>query len=159
MAVNEAVDDREIVVSRVIAASRATLFAAWTEVRHLARWFGPHGFTTTTRSFEFRPGGVWDFDMHGPDGTTYANHIEWGEIMPPERIVYVQGARADDPDAFAGTVTFRDVAGGTEIVLRTRFNTKEQRDMVVERYGAVEGAVQTLGRLSAYVTEATAAER
>ena len=60
--------DREIVISRVIDAPRELVFEAFTEVRHLSQWWGPDGFTTTTRSFEFREGGVWDFVMHGPDG-------------------------------------------------------------------------------------------
>ena len=63
--------DREIVISRVIDAPRELVFEAFTEVRHLSRWWGPEGFTTTTRSFEFRVGGAWDFVMHGPDRTDY----------------------------------------------------------------------------------------
>jgi uncharacterized protein YndB with AHSA1/START domain len=50
--------DREIVISRVISAPREVVFEALTEVRHLSRWWGPDGFTTTTRGFEFRVGGV-----------------------------------------------------------------------------------------------------
>ena len=49
--------DREIVISRVIDAPRELVFEAFTEVRHLSRWWGPEGFTTTTRAFEFRVGG------------------------------------------------------------------------------------------------------
>ena len=48
--------DREIVISRVIDAPPELVFEAFTEVRHLSRWWGPEGFTTTTRSFEFRVG-------------------------------------------------------------------------------------------------------
>src|SRR6185436_11975937 len=48
--------DREIVISRVISAPREVVFEAFTEVRHLSRWWGPDGFTTTTRAFEFRVG-------------------------------------------------------------------------------------------------------
>ena len=63
--------DREIVISRVISASRELVFEAFTDVRHLSRWWGPEGFTPTTRAFEFRVGAAWDFVMHGPDGTDY----------------------------------------------------------------------------------------
>lgn len=150
---SESEADREIVIARTIAGPRHLVFLAWTEARHLARWFGPLGFTTTTRAFDFRPGGTWDFDMHGPDGTTYPNWVEWREIAPPERIRYRQGARADDPDAFETTVTFAERAGGTEITLRTLFGTRAQRDDVAERYHAVEGGRQTLARLDAYVGE------
>src|SRR2546430_344446 len=66
-----ATTDREIVISRVIGAPRELVFEAFTEVRHLARWWGPEGFTTTTRAFEFRVGGGWDFVMDGPAGKVF----------------------------------------------------------------------------------------
>jgi hypothetical protein len=72
--------DREIVISRVISAPREQVFEAFTDVRHLSRWWGPEGFTTTTRAFEFRVGGEWEFLMHGPDGTDYQEWISWTEI-------------------------------------------------------------------------------
>lgn len=148
---SEPASEREVVITRTIAAPRERVFEAWTEERHLAEWFGPDGFTTSTRSFDFRVGGAWDFTMHGPDGTDYLNWIEWREIAPPERIRYVQGSRADDPDSFETTVSFRVVAGGTELTLRSEFRTRAQRDDVVEKFGAIEGGEQTLGRLAAYL--------
>lgn len=149
---NEPGSEREIVVSRTISAPRERVFEAWTEERHLARWFGPNGFTTSTRAFEFREGGVWDYTMHGPDGTDYPNWIQWREIVPPERIRFIHGSRPDDPDSFESTASFRAVAGGTELTLRSEFRTRAQRDEVVEKFGAIEGGKQTLGRLAEYVT-------
>jgi uncharacterized protein YndB with AHSA1/START domain len=143
--------DREIVVTRTIEGPRRLVFEAYADVAHLSQWWGPNGFTTTTRSFEFRPGGVWEFIMHGPDGADYPNWIEWREIVPPERIVYLHGERDHDPTSFISTVTFVERGNATEITLRSVFKTKEQRDLVVERYHAVEGARQTLGRLAEFI--------
>src|SRR3954465_9588429 len=98
--------DREIVISRVIDAPRELVFEAFTEVRHLSQWWGPEGFTTTTRSFEFRAGGGWDFVMHGPGGADYQEWITWTEIAPPERIALLHGESRDDPDAFESVLTF-----------------------------------------------------
>jgi uncharacterized protein YndB with AHSA1/START domain len=146
-----ATSDREIVVTRIIEGPRPLVFEAYTDPRHLAHWWGPNGFTTTTRAFEFRPGGVWDFVMHGPDGTDYPNWIEWREIEPPERLVFLHGDRQDDPRAFVSTVTLVERGGATEVTMRAVFQTKAQRDEVVERYNAIEGGKQTLGRLALYV--------
>jgi uncharacterized protein YndB with AHSA1/START domain len=52
---------------------RASWFSAFTDPKHLAQWLCPNGFTTTTHSFEFRPGGLWRFVMHGSDGRDYQN--------------------------------------------------------------------------------------
>jgi uncharacterized protein YndB with AHSA1/START domain len=145
--------DREIVISRIISAPRELVFEAFTEVRHLSRWWGPDGFTTTTRAFAFRVGGEWDFVMHGPDGTDYQEWISWTEIAPPERIALRHGASRDDPNAFASVLTFAHEGAATRIEMRTVFPTKGLRDEAVERYHAVEGGEQTLNNLAAYVTE------
>ncbi|MFJ8137655.1 SRPBCC family protein [Streptomyces sp. NPDC096013] len=147
--------DREIVISRVIDAPRELVFEAFTQVRHLSRWWGPAGFTTTTRSFAFRVGGAWDFVMHGPDGTDYQEWITWREIVPPERIELLHGESRDDPNSFASALTFEPAGGRTRIVMRTLFPTKELRDEAVEKYHAIEGGEQTLDNLAAYVAELT----
>jgi uncharacterized protein YndB with AHSA1/START domain len=145
--------DREIVVSRVIGAPRELVFEAFTQVRHLSRWWGPEGFSTTTRSFEFRVGGVWDFVMHGPDGTDYQEWITWREIVPPEWIALRHGESRDDPNAFESVLTFEPAGEQTRIVMRAVFPTRELRDEAVEKYHAIESGEQTLRNLAAYVTE------
>ncbi len=148
-----ATDDREIVISRVIDAAREVVFEAFTEVRHLSQWWGPEGFTTTTRAFEFRAGGVWDFVMHGPDGTDYQEWISWTEIDAPERIALLHGESRGDPNAFESVLTFAPDGAATRIEMRTVFPTKALRDQAVEKYHAIEGGQQTLSNLAAYVTD------
>src|SRR3954468_19998658 len=148
-----ATSDREIVICRVISASRDVVFEAFTEVRHLSQWWGPEGFTTTTRSFEFRVGGEWDFVMHGPDGTDYPEWITWTEIAPAERIAMLHGESRDDPNAFESVLTFAPDGAATRVEMRTVFPTRELRDEAVERYHAVEGGRQTLSHLASYVAQ------
>jgi uncharacterized protein YndB with AHSA1/START domain len=150
---NCATNDREMVISRVIEAPRELVFEAFTEVRHLSRWWGPEGFTTTTQSFEFRVGAVWDFVMHGPDGTDYPEWITWTEIAPPERIAMLHGESRGDPNAFESVLTFEADGVATRIEMRTVFPTKELREQAVVKYHAIEGGQQTLSNLAAYVAE------
>ena len=145
--------DREIVISRVIDGPRELVFEAFTEVRHLSRWWGPEGFTTTTRAFEFRVGGEWDFVMHGPDGTDYQEWISWIEIAPPERIALLHGESRGDPNAFESVLAFASHGAATRIEMRTVFPTKQLREEAVEKYRAIEGGRQTLNNLAAYVAE------
>ena len=144
---------REVVISQVISAPRELVFEAFTEVRHLSRWWGPDGFTTTTRAFDFCVGGEWDFVMHGPDGTDYQEWISWTEIVPPERIALLHGEFRGDPNAFESFLTFAPDGAATRIEMRTVFPTRELRDEAVEKYHAIEGGRQTLSHLAAYVTE------
>ena len=145
--------DRAIAITRIVDAAPDKVFEAWLRPEHLSRWWGPEGFTTTTRAFEFRVGGEWDFVMHGPDGTDYQEWISWTEIVPPERIALLHGESRGDPNAFESVLTFAPDGAATRIEMRTVFPTKELRDEAVEKYHAIEGGQQTLSNLAAYVTE------
>ena len=151
--VEEPLVEREITILRLIEGPRRLVFRAYTSAEHLGHWWGPDGFSITTHAFEFRVGGVWDFTMHGPDGTDYPNWVEWREIVPEVRLVLEHGARAEDPQAFVSTISFVDSERGTLVTMHAEFRTKAQRDEVVERFGAIEGGKQTLARLGVYVTD------
>ena len=142
--------DREIVLSRLIHAPRDLVFEVFTQARHVSKWWGPDGFVTTTRSFEFRVGGEWVFSMRGPDGTVFPEWITWTAIEPGRRIELQHGEYRDDPNAFASVLTFADEGAATRIEMRTVFPTVQLRDDAVEKYHAIEGGRQTLGKLAAY---------
>jgi uncharacterized protein YndB with AHSA1/START domain len=146
-------DPRSIIGTRVLGAPRDLVFSCFTDPKHLAQWWGPDGFTTTTSKFEFRPGGVWRFVMHGPDGRDYENCITFDEIVRPERIVYRHGGGDDvEPVQFNTTVTFEDFGKDqTRITWHGRFPTAQERARVIKEYGADKGLVQNLARLAAYV--------
>ena len=149
-------DARSIITVREFDAPRELVFSLFTDPKHLAQWFGPNGFTTTTSSFDMRPGGVWRFVMHGPDGRNYQNRVTYEEVVPPERIVYRHGGDnggGDDVEQvqFTQTITFDDLGGKTRITWRHDFPSAADRDRVIKEYGAVEGVAQTLARLRDYV--------
>jgi uncharacterized protein YndB with AHSA1/START domain len=148
----DAEDARTIVTTRVFDAPRELVFAAWSDPEHLAQWWGPNGFTTTTHAFDMRPGGVWRFVMHGPDGRDYQNRITYEEIVAPERLVYSHGGDEDvEPVQFRVTVTFEDLGGKTRLTMRALFPSAAERDRVVKEYDAAEGGKQTLARLAQHL--------
>jgi uncharacterized protein YndB with AHSA1/START domain len=146
-------DPRSIVGTRVLAAPRALVFSVWTDPKHLVQWWGPNGFRTTTHAFDFRPGGVWRFVMHGPDGRDYQNRITFDEIVAPERIVYRHdGAEDAEPVTFTQTVTFEDIGNGeTRLIWHGKFPWAEERARVIREYGADKGLAQTMARLDDYL--------
>ncbi len=146
--------DREIVVSRVITAPGELVFDAWIDPEHIGQWWGPNGFTTTIHEMDVRPGGVWRFIMHGPDGTDYPNKVVYQEIIRPERLVYIHSDDVEgDPGQFQATITFEEQDGKTKVTLRALFASAAERDATVE-FGAIEGGNQTLGRLEEYLAKA-----
>lgn len=145
-------DPRSIIGTRIFNAPRDLVFSAFTDPKHLDHWWGPNGFTTTTSAFDFRPGGVWRFVMHGPDGRDYQNRMTFEEIVRPERIVYHHGGGEDvKPVQFRITVIFEDLGGKTRLVWSNNFPSAAERDRVIKEYGADKGLVQTMARLAEFV--------
>jgi uncharacterized protein YndB with AHSA1/START domain len=147
--------DREIVTTRVLEAPRELVWRVWTDPQHVAKWWGPTGFTTTTTAMDVRKGGQWRFTMHGPDGRDYANLVTFLEVEAPARLVYVHGGEKGlEPVSFTTTVTFDPMPGEpnrTRLTMRAVFPSAEAREFVQREYGAVEGATQTVARLAEHV--------
>jgi len=145
--------DREIVAVRIFDAPRDLVWRAWTDPQQIVQWWGPNGFTTTTYAMEVKPGGVWRFVMLGPDGVDYQNKVTFMEVVPPERLVFKHGGGEDvELVNHETTVTFETQGDKTKLTMRMLFASAEARRFTVEKYGAVEGLNQTLGRLGEYVT-------
>ncbi len=141
--------DREMVITRIVSAPRDLVYAAFTDPQHLPHWWGPRGFTITTHSIDVRPGGTWNFIMHGPDGTNYDNKIVYREVEKPARLVYAHmAADENERGSFVTTITLESIGEKTKVTLRAVFRTPEQRDEVLKAANAIEGGKQTLERLS-----------
>src|ERR1700720_2154803 len=83
---------QELVFTRVFDAPRSLVFAAWTDPKHMAAWWGPKGFTNPVCELDVRPGGVIRIDMRGPDGTVYPMTGAYREVVAPERLVFTASA-------------------------------------------------------------------
>ena len=143
----------EISMTRLIDAPRERVFDAWTNPASLNEWWGPQGFTNTTERIDVRPGGVWQFVMHSPDGTDYPNRIAFEEITKPERITYSHGEDEDKPREFHTTVTFEDLGGRTRLTMRMVFASAELRQEAL-KFGAPEGGHSTVDKLAEFVAAA-----
>src|SRR5690606_32419213 len=84
---NETESDRVLTFTREFKAPRDNLWKAWTDSEHIAKWFGPEGFSTKVSDLDLTPGGRWRYIMIGPDGTEYPSKGIFQEIVPGERIV------------------------------------------------------------------------
>lgn len=143
-----------LLFTRRYAAPRALVFAVWTDPVHIGSWWGPEGFSTTTYRMEVRPGGIWDYVMHGPDGTDYPGRGLYSEVLEPERLVFSHvGGKAEDPHLTCEfTVTFEERDGGTELTLRMTFPSAAAAEHARE-LGAWEGGLQSLERLAETLAE------
>ena len=138
--------ERELTISRLLNAPRELVWEVWTKAEHIKNWWGPTGFTNTIFSMEVKPGGVWDFIMHGPDGTDYKNKSIYKEIIKPERIVFEHVS-----PKFTATITFEEKNGKTLLTWNMLFETKEQFEKVVKTFKADEGLKQNIVKLEDYL--------
>ncbi len=143
---------REISLTRVFDAPRELVWHAFTDADAISNWWGPVGFTTTTETRDFRPGGVWKHVMHGPDGTDYPNYTVFKEIVAPEKLVYTNSGDEHHltGHTFTTTVLFRDLGDQTELSFTMVFATQDARDEAA-KFGAVEGLNDTLERFRAHL--------
>ena len=136
--------EQEIVSERVLDASPEQVFEAYRDPERLARWWGPAGFSSTFKEFEFRPGGAWKFTMHGPDGTDYYNESEFIELEPAKRVVL---EHLRPMHRFMMTMTLAEEAGKTRITWRLRFDSVEECERV--KQFVVPANEQNLDKLAA----------
>ena len=136
-------DARECVHARLINAPRERLFRAFAQAEHLAKWWGPDGFSSTFSTFDLRVGGHWRFVMHGPDGTDYPNEIVFRELVAPERVVL---EHLGSVHHFFLTITFTEQAGQTMVGWRQVFDTAQHRESVAQFVGPANE--QNLSRLA-----------
>jgi uncharacterized protein YndB with AHSA1/START domain len=113
---------QDLVITRIFDAPRALVFKAWTEPKHLARWWGPAGYTTPVCQMDPRAGGDYRFRMQSSEGADVWWHGVCREIIEPERIVWTcaldgaNGKRISSETIL--TVTLDEHPRGTQLTLR-----------------------------------------
>lgn len=121
--------EREITITRIFDAPRALVFKLWTDPKHMARWWGPKGFTNPVCEMDVRPGGAIRIVMRAPDdiaaqiGRDHPMSGTFHEIVAPERIVFTAVAEdaAGEPLLRSlTTVTFEDQNGKTKLSVHAK---------------------------------------
>jgi uncharacterized protein YndB with AHSA1/START domain len=145
--------NRELLITREFQASPELVWEAWTDPRHIIHWWGPKGSTYTIHEMNVKPGGLWRYIMH-VKGYDFTNRIVFKEVIKPRLLSYEHGSDLpDDPRKFQVTVTFEAMGNATKITIRFVFNTQQQRDEVVEKYGALEVNRQSMQKLEEYLSK------
>jgi uncharacterized protein YndB with AHSA1/START domain len=141
--------DRELVIERLLNAPIELVWEVFTEPDHIKNWWGPNGFTNTIFRMDIKPGGTWDFIMHGPDGRDYKNKNIFLEVVKHERIVY---EHVSTPKHVT-TITFTEKENKTLLKWRMVFDTVEEKENVIKVFKADEGLKQNVGKLEKYLTD------
>lgn len=123
MSENQEAQEREVRTTRIIAAPRERVFAAWTDPEQLVHWWGPKGFTNTFHHFELKLEGIWDFTMHGPNNMDFNNTCVFKRIEPP---AYLEFDHLKEVHFYKAMVAFTEINDGTRVDWTMRFDTAEE---------------------------------
>ncbi|AMO25423.1 SRPBCC domain-containing protein [Ramlibacter tataouinensis] len=134
-----------------IAAPAAAVYAAMSDPRRIARWWGPDGFTNTIHKFEFRPGGQWLLTMHGPEGKDYPNESRFTRLMP-DRIFEIEHFSGHH---FLLTIELEEAGSETRVHWRQTFDTVEHYERIASFVASANA--QNLERLAQEVRSGSAA--
>ncbi|HEV3112271.1 MAG TPA: SRPBCC domain-containing protein [Candidatus Binataceae bacterium] len=145
---------RMLVITRIFDAPRSVVFKMWTEPRHMARWWGPKGFTNPVCEIDARPGGAIRIVMHSPDGVDHQMTGVFREVVEPQRLVFTTMALDQEGNTLLEgltTVTFAELGGKTKLTLETSAaGVAAQAPEMLK--GMEEGWRQSLDRLEALVS-------
>ena len=131
-------------MSRVIKASPAKVFEAWTSPELMKKWAAPEGVAVVNAVVDLRVGGRYHIHMKDPEGKEYNAVGEYSEIDPPRKLQYTWQWQEPENDVGITSVTveFNDMGDTTEISLvHDRFPNAEAAG------GHNEGWVSCLNRL------------
>ena len=142
-------EENTIIHTRILDAPRDLVWEVWTNPAHIKEWWGPDGFSLTTKTMNVEQGKTWEFIMHGW-GKDWDNKVEYTEIIKPSLISYKHSGAGADYN-FSVTITFEEVEGKTLLTMKSVFKSKEIIDELNKKVNAIEGGKQTLNRLENYL--------
>ena len=123
-------DELTLELKRLIPAPASAVFAAFSDADELAKWWGPHGFTTPSLQFDPRVGESYRIEMQPPEGDRFYLRGEFRELDPPARLRFTFIWEEPDPDDRETQVDlcFRDLGASTEVALtQGLFKTEARR--------------------------------
>lgn len=120
---------QSLTVKRIINAPRERVYAAWTDQRHLAKWWGPKDVECIHASLDLRLGGTYRIGNRLPGGDEVWITGEYQEILPSEKLVFLWRVEHQSEDSEKVTVVFSELNDGraTEVsVTHERIPNREK---------------------------------
>ncbi len=130
-------------IIRVFNYPLEKVWKAWSDPEVFTRWWGPKNFISKFAQTDFRVGGRYLWNMHGPDGKDYYSAGVFKEIEPMKKIVYTDnfadekgkvmpasyyGLTGEWPPELAATVTFEEMNGKTKMMIDEPGVPEEMRE-------------------------------
>jgi uncharacterized protein YndB with AHSA1/START domain len=126
----------------------------WADPRQLERWWGPPSHPATVERHDLTAGGDVTYFMTGPAGERSRGWWRVTSVDPPKSLEFTDGFADQDGTPVAGMPTttvqvqLSEREGGTRMVLRSVFDSREHMEQVVD-IGAPEVLRESVGQMDA----------
>jgi uncharacterized protein YndB with AHSA1/START domain len=85
----QVIDPRlDLLLERVIDVPPARVWQAWTQPRHILKWFTPAPWQTVACEIDLRPGGIFSSTMRSPEGEEFINTGCLLEVVENRRLTF-----------------------------------------------------------------------
>ena len=143
----EAPGELMLELRRVLPAPPPAVYAAFSDPRELAKWWGPQGFSIPSLDFHPRVGAAYRIEMQPPDGAPFHLTGVFRRADPPARLDFTFAWEEPDPDDVETLVslTFTDLGGSTQLAqTQGPFKTEARRAL---HHGGWTDSLDKLERL------------
>lgn len=149
---------RDLHISRIIRASPAAIWRAWTDPRCFEQWWVPAPAICKVVEMDVRPGGALTTHF-SEGGGAFVPHLDacFLDVVENERIVLtnalVKGWRPATQPFMTAIVTLKQLAEGTEYAAHVMHKDGEQKELHA-RLGFDDGWGTVIGQLARIVESA-----
>jgi uncharacterized protein YndB with AHSA1/START domain len=132
----------------------AQVWELWSDPRKLERWWGPPGYPSTFEKHDLSPGGEVTYFLTGPEGDKSWGAWRVTAVDPPTSLEFTDafadedGTPVEDMPIHNVSVQLRERDGGTRMEMRSRFESREDMEKLVEM-GTPEGLQKASGQMDA----------
>lgn len=163
--VTKDVENKTLTIERVFDAPVEKVWKAYADKATFEAWWGPEGWETTTKEFDFRPGGKIHYGMKCVDENQgdWFGQESWGlmeiqsvdeptQFTAKDHFSDETGTLNDAMPAQLFVVELRDEDGKTRLINRSITDTAEQLEELM-KMGMVEGFSSQMNKLEKMLAE------
>jgi uncharacterized protein YndB with AHSA1/START domain len=163
--VTKDLEAKTLTIERTFAAPKDKLWRAYADKDWFVQWWGPEGWETTVKEFDFQPGGRNHYCMKCVDenqgewfGQESWGLMEYQTIAEPNGFTYIDyfadadGTKQPDMPALTIIVELQEADGQTTLITRCQAESVEAIEKLLAM-GMVEGFSSSANRLERLVTQ------